>query len=521
MSDRELPQGGGAGHEQLPEGAEAPPPGVRAMAIVRWALVALMALAALAAWVSFAGTGGRPAAQASAAAQFHCPMHPAVLEDRPGACPICGMDLVPVAAAPAGGGAAPAAPVAAAPAPAAAHAGRFWCPMHPEVSSDDPEARCPKCGGMKLLPRAAPPAAPAPAGVPGLAAVALDPARTQLIGVRTARATRQRLAAQVRAVGFVTADEKRLALVTARFTGFVQRLLVSQSGERVEKGQVLATVYSQELVSAQQVFLNSVKWADKQGSGGVQGGVEYDARKRLELLGVAAEDVAEIGRRGQPLLDVPLRAPVTGYVARKAALPGLYVQPGTELFQLADLSTVWVAADVYERDLDRVQVGQRTRLTLPSRPGETFTGRVQLVYPAVNPESRTVQARMEFRNPGLRLKPGMYADVLLDVPGVEAVTVPVDAVVDTGELQYVFLARPGGRFEPRAIRLGARGDGRVAVAEGLAEGDEVVTTANFLVDSESRLRAAVEGFRPVPAEEERREREGDDRAERARAEARN
>ncbi|GEJ56245.1 hypothetical protein AMYX_09860 [Anaeromyxobacter diazotrophicus] len=374
---------------------------------------------------------------------------------------------------------------------------------------------------MKLVPRA--PAANQ-GGVAGLVPVELDAARTQLIGMRTGPVLRERLAPQLRTVGFVAADEQRLALVTTRFSGWIEKLLVAQSGARVEKGQILATAYSQELVTAQQVYLNSVKWADKQGlatAGGAAGGVEYDARRRLELLGVAPQDVAEIARTGQPLATVPVRSPVAGYVARKAALPGLYVQPGTELFQIVDLSTVWVVADVYERDVDRVRVGQRARFTVAARQGETFGGRVQFVYPAVNPESRTVQARIELKNPGLRLKPGMYGDVLLDLPAGDALTVPGEAVVDTGDQQYVFVARPAGRFEPRRVRLGAGGDGRVQVLEGLAEGEMVVTTANFLVDSESRLRAAVEGFRPVGAEDERREREGDDRREHARADARN
>ena len=500
--------------QSMPEGAELPPPGVKAMAIVRWALVALMAVVAVGAWARFAGVAA-PAAASSA--QYHCPMHPSFVQERPGECAICGMDLVPVESSRAG-----ARTASATPKPTAGEAaGKFWCPMHPEVSSDDAEARCQKCGGMKLIPRSAP-TAPDRA-VPGLAPVEIDAARTQRIGMRTARVTREHLASQLRTVGFVSADEKRLALVTARFTGWIEKLEVAQSGQRVEKGQLLASVYSQDLVTAQQMYLNSLKWSDKGqvSAGPATRGVEYDARRRLELLGMAPQDMAEIARLGQAMSSVPLRAPVAGYVARKAALPGLYVQPGTELFQIADLSTVWVVADVYERDLDRVEVGQRARFTPAARPAEAFTGRVQFIYPAVNPESHTVQARMEFRNPGLRLKPGMYGDVVLDAPGRAALAVPVEAVVDTGELQYVFLSQPGHRFEPRRVQLGTRGDGRVEVLSGLAEGDTVVTTANFLVDSESRLRSAVEGFRPISPDEERRERGDDDEREPARVDARN
>ena len=407
---------------------------------------------------------------------------------------------------------------------ASAGAGAYWCPMHPEVTSDDPSATCPKCGGMKLMPRPGPTGKPGGAP-PGLVPIEIGAERTQLMGMRTAKATREHLAPQLRTVGFVSANESQLAIVAARFTGWVETLAVSQSGQRVEKGQVLATVYSPELLTAQQVFINASKWADKQGvaggGGSITGSLDGDARKRLELLGIARADIDRVAKAGQPLLAMPVRSPVAGYVARKAALPGLYVQPGTELFQIADLSTVWVVADVYENDMSRILVGQKARLLLASYPGEAFTGKVQFIYPAVNPETRTLQARMEFRNPGLRLKPGMYGDVVIDLGPAEGLavplTVPNDAVVDTGELQYLFLSRPNGRFEPRVVRLGARGEGKVQVLEGLAEGDAVVTTANFLVDSESRLRSAVESFTPPSPErelEEKRERGRGDKDER-------
>ncbi len=544
--------------DALPEGEEVAPPGTRTMAAVRWALVALAAVAAAGAWVHWADVGERITARA---ARYHCPMHPAVVQDRPGECPICGMDLVLVE-----GGAAPRAdragaaqgdaaapqpangkywcpmhpevasddpnatcprcggmklvprdPAAMARAAASAGAGAYWCPMHPEVTSDDPNATCPRCGGMKLMRRPGPSGKPG-GPVPGLTPVDIGAERRQLMGMRTAQVARRRLAPQLRTVGFVSANEGSVAIITTRFMGWVQDLRVAQSGQRVEKGQVLATIYSPELLTAQQVFLNALKWSDQrsaQAAAQPSGSIEAEARKRLELLGIAKEDVAELSRRDRPMEAMPIRSPVAGYVAKKGALPGLYVQPGSELFQIADLSTVWVVADVYESDMSRVRVGQRARLLLGAYPDEVFTGRVQFIYPAVNPESRTLQARVEFRNPGLRLKPGMYGDVVIDLGAAEGLAVPAEAVVDTGELQYVFLARGGGRFEPRVVRLGARGDGVVQLLEGVAEGDVVVTTANFLVDSESRLRAAVEGFAPVAADEEARERGS--RREQARA----
>jgi len=488
----------------LPQGAEAPPQGVRTMAIVRWALVGLVAVAAVGSWVHY-GAGSRAVRSAT---PYHCPMHPSVVQDRMGACPICGMDLVLVAA----GTRAPAPPSqaggTAAGAPAAQ--GRFWCPMHPEVGSDDPEARCEKCGGMKLVPRPDGSAGPRPGtsqgeSPPGLVPIDVSAERTQLMGMRTAQVKRERAAGRLRAAGVVSASEGRVTVVTSRFTGWIEELKVAQNGQRVTKGQVLATAYGPELVTAQQVFLNAARWnAGAAASPGAPGPIT-DARRRLELLGIDPRDIDDLAARGQPASSLPIRSPASGYVAKRSALPGLYVQTGTELFQIADLSTVWVIADLHEHEMGRVQVGQRARLELSAHPGEAFAGRVEFVYPALNPDTRTLQARLEFRNPGLRLRPGMYGEVSIEIPATEGLYVPADAVVDTGDHQYVFLSRPGGRFEPRIVKLGARDEGRVQILAGVSEGDLVVTTANFLVDSESRLRAAIEGFAGEPASREAHE----------------
>jgi len=209
---------------------------------------------------------------------------------------------------------------------------------------------------------------------------------------------------------------------------------------------------------------------------------------------VAAEDIDLISRAGVPQRAVNVRAPVRGYVARKSVLRGLYVQAGTELFQLADLSTVWVLVDLPEGEIPRVRVGQRAAFEVRAWPGERFDGQVQFVYPALNAGSRTLQARVELRNGALKLRPGMYGDVTLELGASQAVVVPVEALIDSGEAQYVFVELGQGRFEPRLVKSGAESNGRVAILDGLAAGETVVTTANFLLDSESRLRAAVEGF---------------------------
>ncbi len=480
------------GPDAMPEGEEQAPPGTRTMAVVRWALVGLMALAAVAAWVDHAWTAS--ARGQAAGDQYICPMHPQIVTTYKGECPICGMDLVPAAA---GEG-------AAAPAGAGAGAANYTCPMHPAFVTTDPKARCPDCG-MKLtpVPDAAPAAAAGPP-VPGLAPVELTADRVQLIGMRSEPASRERLASSIRSVGFVAANEASLVSVNTRFSGWVEQLNVGQTGQLVQKGEVLASLYSPEMLNAQQVFLNAIKWTERRPGGsatapGIANDLERDARLRLELLGVAEQDVDAIAEAGVTQRTINVRSPVRGYVARKSVLKGLYVQSGTELFQLADLSTVWVLVDVYESEIPRVKVGQQATFELKAYPGKRFVGKVQFIYPALNTGSRTLQARVELRNPGLELRPGMFGDVTLDLGAAEAVVVPLEALIDTGDHRYVFVDRGGGRYEPRAVQAGWSGEGKVAILSGLAEGERVVTTANFLLDSESRLRAAVEGFGAAPA----------------------
>jgi Cu(I)/Ag(I) efflux system membrane fusion protein len=470
---------------------------VHTAAVVRWAIVGMVAVAAAGAWVYHATAGGGLVERQ----RFQCPMHPTVVQYRPGECPICGMDLVAVDGAPAAPAAAGGARGLAAGPAAAPGSPLYTCPMHPTFVTADAKARCPECG-MKLSPVGpAGEGAPAAAreGVPGVAPVDLTAERIQLMGLRTAVAVRESLSPTLRTVGFVSASEGGVASVSTRFTGWVETLVARETGQLVEKGQVLATVYSPELVNAQQVYLNAIRWTEAQGSapvptqaGGSGSGLERDARQRLELAGVSPEDITLIGKAGQAQRAVNVRSPVRGYVARKSVVRGAYVQPGVELFQIADLSTVWVLADVYEAEISRVKVGQRASLELAAYPGQHFEGKVQFRYPALNTGSRTLQARIVLANPGLALRPGMYGEVTLETEAADAVMIPREALVDTGDHQYVFVARAAGRFEPRRVKAGQEGDGKVVVLEGLAAGERVVTSANFLLDSESRLRAAAE-----------------------------
>lgn len=464
--------------------AAQPPRGVRGMAIVRWALVALMALLAVGSGLSFLG-GGEGSGTAGQA--YYCPMHPQIVQDRPGECPICSMNLVPR------------------PTPGQS----YHCPMHPTVTSSDPNATCSLCGGMKLLPRAAQSAAATTttAAVPGLTAIDLPIDRVQKVGIRTARVARQSLGGGLRAAGVVEADERGLASISPRFAGWIEQLLVSETGQRVKRGQPLATIYSPEVLQAQQELLAALGWTASSPRPAPPhpeptaplDGLVSDARHRLELLGISAQEVEAIVTARKPQRAIAIRSPVEGHVITKNAVVGMNVSPGTPLFAVADLSTVWVVAEIYEADVGRVRVGQAARFEATAFPGETFAGKVKFLYPTLEAGSRTLRARLELRNragaAGLKLRPGMYGNVTLDLPATTGLMVPSEAVVDTGDLQYLFVAREGGHFEPRRVKVGARLEDRIQISEGVSEGEMVVTTANFLIDSESRLRAAISGQR--------------------------
>ena len=427
---------------------EAPPEGLRVAGIARWGIIALMAVAAVSAWSFYAHAGSRFAYSEQ---RYQCPMHPSVLQDHPGGCPICGMDLVRVAPA--------------------AESGKLAAGATTRPAGEP--------GGQ----------------VPGLVPLEIAPERTQLVGMKTAKATRERLSPRLRATGFVSADDSSIAIATTRYAGWVDEVRVIQ-GQKVRKGEVLATVSGPELLTAQQVYLSALEWAAKQKSPnpGIPAPGVQEENNALQRLGIAQQDIDRIARLKRPMPAVPLRAPISGHIARRNVLKGLYVQPGIELFQIVDLSKVWVIADIAEQDARRVQVGQGALLSLGAYPGESFGGVVDFIYPALDLDTHTVQARIQLPNPELKLRPGMYGDVVIDAPAAETVTVPAEAVVDTGELQYVFVARATDRFEPRAVRVAERANGRVQILEGLEEGELVVTTANFLLDSESRMRAAVEAF---------------------------
>jgi Cu(I)/Ag(I) efflux system membrane fusion protein/cobalt-zinc-cadmium efflux system membrane fusion protein len=351
-------------------------------------------------------------------------------------------------------------------------------------------------------PTSAPPAAVAPRvpQSPARVPVTLDARRQQLIGVRTARATSVMVAPEVRAVGTIRADETRLTEVNVRADGWIRDLRADFTGRPVRQGETLFTLYSPDLIATQNEYLLAVRGQTQAIAGQVPELREYSARlveasrERLRRWDMGEAEIQELEQRAAAFETIPVRSPASGVIIEKAAIEGMHVTPGQTLFRIADLSTVWVEADVYERDIAAVRVGQPATVTLDAYPDRRFTGRATYIYPFVADQTRTIKVRFQFANPRGLLKPGMYATVQLATPSSPALVVPADAVLDSGREQVVFVALADGYFEPRRVRAGRQLDATIEITEGLKEGEEVATGATFFLDSESQLQAAVRGF---------------------------
>jgi Cu(I)/Ag(I) efflux system membrane fusion protein len=341
-------------------------------------------------------------------------------------------------------------------------------------------------------------------GLPGYAGVVVDPGRQQLLGIRTMPVTAQSLAKKIRTVGVVSTDETMTSHVHVKFEGFIEDIYVNFTGQRVRKGQPLFKVYSRDLLSAQQEYLSARSSLPKLPPGALgesaraaAGEVVTAARRRLELFDVPPATLGQIERTGQAQRAITILSPQEGTVIEKQALKGLAVTPMMHLYVIANLSRVWVVADVYERDLAQVKIGQTATLTIDALPGRDVRGLVTFVSPTLDETTRTAKVRFEFGNRDGALKPGMFATVALEVQVGRGLVVPSDAVVDTGERKILFVAHEGGHFEPREVRLGVALEGAYQVVAGLQEGEAIATQGQFLLDSESRIRGAARGAPPA------------------------
>ncbi len=325
--------------------------------------------------------------------------------------------------------------------------------------------------------------------------ITISPEKRQLIGVRTAVATLRSLDKQIRTVGKVEVDETRLAYVNTKVAGWVKKLFVDYTGKEVVQGQPLLSLYSPDLVTAQEEYLIALR---SRSTGSVYGGLAEvnasqqtlveSARRRLQLWDISDQQIAELEKTGKPRTEMTINAPQNGIVLEKMVLDGAYISPGMNLYKIADLSTVWIVADVYEYEVPLVKVGQTARVTLPYATGETFHAKVNYIYPVLDPMTRTVKVRITVQNPGLTLKPDMFANVEIMVSSGERLVIPAEAVLDSGTRQIVYVEKKPGTYEMRVVKLGLRGENYVEVLKGIRKGEKVVTSGNFLIDSESQLQ---------------------------------
>ncbi len=442
-------------------------------------IVVALVIAALVVLVPVACKNGRTGQQL-----YHCPMHPTYTSDKPGDCPICGMRLVPVEK------------TTPTPASVAKTTGKkilfYRNPMDPSVTSPVPMK---DSMGMDYVPvyEEEPSSS---SSVAGYAPVMLEPAGISRSGIQTVEARRGQLGEAVRAVGTVVPDERRVTQVFAKVSGWVEQLFVTFTGQWVEKGQPLLSMYSPELLASQEEYLRSLQLVKElaQASPSAQQAarqLQQAARQRLLLFDVPESFIAHLEDAGQPSRTVTLTAPHPGYVLAKETFAGRRIEPGTELYRLADLRRVWVLADFYEQEASWLSLNMPARVTLPYQPGEALDGVISYIYPTVEPESRTVRVRVELANREGRLKPDMYAHVEVELRTTEGLVVPDSAVMDTGTRNIVFVEEKPGFFVPREVTVLHRSGGKALVSKGLAEGERVVVKGTFLLDSESRLRAAL------------------------------
>ena len=325
------------------------------------------------------------------------------------------------------------------------------------------------------------------AGPPG--SVTISPERVQLLGVRTEVAALRAMTRAVRAVGTVAVDERRIAVVAPRFEGWIETLHVSASGDPVRAGQPLFEYYSPDLALAEQDYVLARQ---------MPGNLAQGALSRLRNLNVPAEEIARLVKTGRAARIAPVVSPMDGVVMEKAAIQGMRFVPGDTLYRIADLTKVWILADVFEQDLAAVHEGQDVTVAIAAYPDNAFPGKVTFVYPTVNQATRTVKVRVEVANSGMLLKPDMYATVGIStaVAAAQVLAVPDSAVLDTGRTQAVLVERTAGHFEPYPVEVGRHADGYAEIRGGIEAGDKVVVGANFLIDAESNLRAALQTFAP-------------------------
>lgn len=419
------------------------------MRAMKWLLILLLIAAALTSGYYLGSRQhlghdqpGEIAAEKATKQQWTCGMHPFIIRDEPGLCPICHMELTPVKAGTSG-------------------------------SADVASAS-------------------------GDGGIAIDPVTTQNMGIRSEVVSNRRLSRTLRTVGLITYEEGRKYSVNSKIEGWIEKLYVNREGQEVKPGQPLLAIYSPELVAAQEEFLLALSNGRRLAASPVPEVGESAkrlltaARTRLQYWDISAEQITALETSGQPSKTLTLYSRHSGVVISKKALEGMRVMAGEELLQIGDVSRLWINAEIFEYELPWVAVGQEAEIELPYAPDKVERGKITHIYPYLRNETRTATARIEVDNPGLALKPEMYATIRIRAKAVTSLAIPADAVLNSGQVRTVFVVQEGGKFEPRPVILGVSGeDGYVQVKEGLQEGERVVVSAQFLLDSESSLREAL------------------------------
>jgi len=441
--------------------------------------LALLSMAALLSVAWFFLRPGAPDRAAAAAQLYTCGMHPAVIQNRPGTCPICGMKLTPIRKQPGAGIAS----------------------TNATTSSARPERKINYYKSTMLLGELSPTPRKDSMGMDMVpvyedeasdpSTISIDPVTVQRMGIRVGQVTTGPLRRTVRTMGVIDFDETSLADVTTKFKGWIEKLYVDATGRQVHSNEPLFEIYSPELVSAQTEYLLALNQAA--GAPGAEA-LKVTAQTKLKFFDISDEQIADLEKTRQAKKTLRVTAPRDGIVVEKMVVEGQMVDAGMKLYRLADLAIVWVQSQVYEQDLEFVSLGQESVVSLSYLPDRKFRGRVTYIYPTVDEKTRTARVRMEFHNPGYFLKPGMFATVELQAELEPSVLlVPDAAVLRSGQKNTVFVALDGGRFDPRTVVLGPRSENDMyQVLSGLNPGEHVVTSGQFMLDSESQLREAIQ-----------------------------
>jgi membrane fusion protein, copper/silver efflux system len=386
---------------------------------------------------------------------YTCPMHPFIIKDKPGLCPICGMELI--------------------------------------KKLNDAQASSATVQASEQKQQA-----------DMLGHVSLSPTQRVMANVATVAAKQTTLHKEINAVGIVQFDQSRQAKVTAWIAGRIDRLNVNTVGAVVSKNRPVAELYSPELLATQQEYLLALRSHDQLKNSPIPSisqngeGLVSSARQRLMLFGVKESQIAGLEKAGKPNIRLPIYTPLSGVVIEKMVQKGQYVNVGDVLFNIADLSSVWVEVEVYENEFPNIHIGQKVEIRSQSFPGKPFTGRIAFIYPFLDPKTRTVKARVEMPNPGMKLKPDMFVNAVIKVPLGSAIVVPVTAVMDTGKRRVVWVESSPGMFEPRDVQVGQQTDDKIQILSGLKAGDKVAVSGGYLIDSESQLKGGGGGHENMP-----------------------